>query len=118
MQPIRSASFETAWFLKTLWWSESWRFQHRSYFKGPVFSETTPKVIQSTEGASRPAASTPPAAESTSNASYDKLSTPLRVLVDKLVDMGFDLGVTSRAADHFGSDEKQVRDYFKVIVMS
>ena len=57
----------------------------------------------------------PSAAESTSNTYYDKLSAPLRVLVDKLVDMGFDLGVTSRAAEHFGSDEKQVRDYFTVM---
>ena len=52
----------------------------------------------------------PPAASSEPEVtpSYQGLTPTLKVLVDKLVDMGFDMGVTSRAAEHFGADEKQV----------
>ena len=85
-------------------------FNGRTYISlssGPVFVEAPPTADSVTEGISAAAAAADDEV-GPSQSSYDKLSAPLKVLVDKLVDMGFDMGVTSRAAEHFGADEKQV----------
>jgi len=77
-------------------------YQEKPDFIGPVFEETP-----------APQPEDPPAAVSTFHLPdlYGRLSPTLKMLVDKLVDMGFDVGVTSRAAEHFGADEKQVIDH-------
>ena len=72
---------------------------------GAVFADPPLPDLPKDEGSSQTSSSRPPPQPSSP---YDKLAPPLKLLVNKLVDMGFDLGVTSRAAERFGADEKQV----------